>query len=88
MPPVPRSTAPGQMLWPFRSGEAVTPSDTVNLSEESRGLYVGGVGDVTVVWKDDTTSLLSAVPAGSLLPVRVKRVNATATSATLIVALR
>lgn len=73
----------------------VTPSDTTNLKdlfsgEFPRGLYVGGTGNLTVVMAGDrgadTTVLFSAVPAGALLPIRVKRVMA-ATTATLIVAI-
>lgn len=72
---------------PARAGEAVTPSDTVDLTNVSRALWVGTGGDLTVVMQDGTTVALLAVPNGSLIPVCVSRVKLTGTSATDIVAL-
>lgn len=68
-------------------GSAVTPSDATDFSRLTRALWVGGAGNVVVVWYDGTTSTLTGVPAGTLLPVRCKRVNSTSTTATSIVAL-
>lgn len=69
---------------------AVTPHDT-NTINCTRGLYVGGAGDVKVSMADDAkgdaTVTFTAVPAGSLLPIQVKRVFSTGTTATAIVAL-
>lgn len=65
---------------------AVTKSDSTVL-ETTRGLYVGGGGDVAVVMADDETVTFSAVPTGSVLPVQVKKVMSTNTTATLILAL-
>jgi len=64
---------------------SVTPSDTTNVS--AKALYVGGGGDVAVVTEDGTTVTFSGVPAGSILPIRVQKVNSTNTTATSIVAL-
>ena len=66
---------------------AVTPSDSALLANISRAIWVGGAGDVAVLMSDDTTVTFAGVQAGSLLPIRVKRVNATDTTATSIVAL-
>jgi len=71
----------------WNKATVVTTSDTVNLTFPAQALYVGGTGTVTAVLLDDTTVLFSAIPVGAILPVRCKRVNATGTSATLIVAL-
>lgn len=67
----------------------VTPSDTVDIpgQEMCRALYVGGAGDVAAVRQDGTAVVFSAVPAGSILPIRCRRVNATGTTATNIDAL-
>lgn len=72
---------------PAKSGGAVTPSDSVDLATLSRALWVGGAGDVKVTLQGGTTVTLSAVPAGSMLPLQCSRVWATGTSATLIIAL-
>lgn len=66
---------------------AVTPSDSANI-EICRGLYVSVGGDVKVLGaEDDTPVTLAAVASGAILPFQVKRVYATGTTATSIVAL-
>lgn len=69
---------------------AITPSDSVDATHQSLGnplaLYVGGAGVVACVLEDATVVNMTAV-AGGILPVRVKRVNSTNTTATLIVGL-
>ncbi len=70
-----------------RGGAVVTKSDTVNLTKVTKGLYVGGAGDVTAVMQDSTVLLFSAVPAGTILPIRASRVNSTGTTATLMTAI-
>lgn len=67
--------------------EAVTPSDSVNLGNITRALYVGTTGNIVVVMKSGRTATLNSVPAGALLPLRVSRVNSTNTTASNIVAL-
>lgn len=66
---------------------AVTPNDSTNLPAVARGLYVGGDGNVVIVGLDDAAVTFVGVVAGTLLPVAAKRVNATSTTATNIVAL-
>lgn len=72
---------------PARDWVAVTTSDTVKLPGGCRGLYVGGGGDLSLLGADGTSVTFSAVTAGTVLPCGPVRVNATATTATLIVAL-
>lgn len=68
----------------------VTTSDTANISGPfgnlTDALYVGGAGIVVAVFQDDTAVNFTAV-AGEILPIRIKRVNAATTTATLMVAL-
>lgn len=65
---------------------AVTPSDATNFSSGAcRALYVGVSGDVTLIC-GGVAVLFKAAPVG-ILPVSCSRVNATATTATNIVAL-
>ncbi len=71
-----------------RSFVAVSPSNTVAFStEECRALFVGNGGDVTVPNLAGDAITFENVPDGSVLPVRCRRVNATGTTATGIVAL-
>lgn len=71
-----------------RRAAAVTPSDAVDLSmTAARGLYIGVAGDVTVDVMDSGTNILfKGMPVG-FLAVSVRRVYATGTTATNIVAL-
>lgn len=69
---------------------AVTPSDATAISAalgETKGLYVGGAGNVACIDCTNTAVTFSAVSAGTVLPVRTRRVNATNTTATNIIAL-
>jgi len=65
---------------------AVTASDTADITP-TRGVYIGGAGDLKVDTAGGTTITLSATAAGSILPISVKRIYATGTTATNIVAL-
>jgi hypothetical protein len=77
---------------PYAKALDVTPSDTVNIryfltdQRYSDALYIGGAGVVVAVWEDLSTTAFTCV-AGQILPIKVKRVNATSTTATLIRAL-
>jgi len=61
---------------------AITKSDTE--TNAFSGIYVGGTGAVTVVTEDGTNVTFSAVPVGTILPIRTQKVMA-ATTATLLV---
>lgn len=68
---------------------AVAPADTDLAGGFTRGLYVGGTGDVAVLMAGDQAGSVvtfTAVPAGTILPIRVSQVRL-ATTATLIIAL-
>lgn len=67
--------------------EAVTPHDTTTLARISRGIYVGVAGNVTVLTEQGQTVTFVGVPAGTILPIRVQRVNSTNTTATTMLAL-
>lgn len=66
-------------------GAAVTPSDSADLSDVTRGIYVGGAGDLTVAMSG-TNVTISGVTSGTFLPIRATRVLATGTTATKITA--
>lgn len=81
------SSFPTTPISPARSATTVVPSDTTELPHVSRALYVGQSGDISVVMAGGETATFEAVAAGSLLPIRVARVNATSTTASAIVSL-
>ena len=72
---------------PASGAEAVTPHDSTDLGTVSRAIYVGGAGNVAAVMLDGNVVTFSAVPAGTILPIRVKRINSTNTTATLMVSI-
>lgn len=71
--------------FPATDFYAVTPADA-DLAVVTRALYIGGLGDVVVQGLNGINTTFTAVPAGTILPVRARQVRA-ATSATAIVAL-
>lgn len=72
---------------PFFRAVAITPHDT-NTIENTRGIYVGGAGNVTLKFADSAAAVtLVAVPVGTFLPVQAVMVLATGTTATNLVAL-
>lgn len=75
-----------QLHSPGVSASAVTPDDNVDLPFSSRALYVGTAGDVSVVMLDGTSAVFKNVGNGAMLPIRVRRVKSTNTTATNIVA--
>ena len=66
---------------------AVTPSDTVNLAETARALYVGNAGNISVFQTNGASVTYMNFPAGKYLLSRVVRVNATGTTASNILAI-
>lgn len=73
---------------PAEFAVAVTPSDSADLTDDARCLWIGGAGAVKVTTVGGSTETFSGCTAGSILPVQVRRVFSTGTTATLILALR
>lgn len=65
------------------SAVAVTPSDTAFV--DFCGVYVGGAGNVALQGEDGVTAVFTAPPVGSRIDMRITRVMATSTTATLLV---
>jgi len=71
---------------PARNAFAITPNDTNLLANLTRGIYVGGDGNIVLFMADDESSVtFVGVLAGTLLPLRVARVLSTGTTATNLV---
>lgn len=65
----------------------VTPNDSTVFDSPTRGLYVGGTGDIAVTMEGGGVVTFVSVLAGSILPLRCTKVMSTNTTATAIVAL-
>lgn len=73
---------------PAINAAAVTPSDTAIIDPPTKALYIGAAGNIAAVLADDSDPVtFVGLSAGQTLPVRVKKVMATGTTAASIVAL-
>lgn len=79
------STYSASLEGPADNIAAVTPSDSVDLTTIPRALWVGGEGNLKVTAKGGGTETFLSVPVG-WFPVRARRVFATGTTATNIIA--
>lgn len=72
--------------FPMFPGDAaaVTPSDTVDLPTPSV-IYTGTTGAVKVTTAQGTDVTFTGIPAGFVIPVQVRRVWSTGTTATNLV---
>jgi hypothetical protein len=72
---------------PAANAAAITPNNGADLAANTRGLYVGVSGDVKVDMVTGGTGItFVSLAAGIVHPLQVKRVYATGTTATSIVA--
>lgn len=77
------SKTAGSVILPIASSVAVTPNDSVDLSEGvCRSIYVGSSGALAVQYENGQTDTLVNFAAGIWHPMRVIRVLATGTTAT------
>ena len=61
---------------------AITPHNSNPLTDIPKAIYVGSAGDVTMrALRDSADHVWTAVPAGSILPIRASHVRATGTTA-------
>jgi hypothetical protein len=80
--PVAVAPVPG----PCTNAVAVTTSDTAYLPAVTRKVYVGTGGALAVLMRGGGVVTISNVPSGTTLDIQVKRVMATNTTATSIIA--
>jgi len=78
---------------PFKDWVAITPSDSVNIQFGSvdrapDAVYVGGAGNIAMVdQRGGAAVTLTAVIVGQIYRIAPRRINATGTTATALVAL-
>ena len=75
------------VLENFERYFAITPSDSANFETPCDAIYVGGAGNLVAVMGDGSTVTFTGALAGTILPIKCKRVNATSTTATALVGL-
>lgn len=72
---------------PATHGFAIVPSDSTDLPEVTRAIYVGAPGAVTLVLLSGAELTLAGVAAGTVLSLRTRRLKATGTTAGALVGL-
>ena len=75
------------MDGPAEHAETITPSDAALLNRATRGLYIGGAGNLRVEMVGGEIVMFTGVLAGAYYPLRVLRVMATGTTATNLIGL-
>lgn len=69
---------------PAQKAFAITPDDNNDLALSTRAIYTGKGGTLVCILVEDSAEVtFNSVPAGIVLPVRVKRVKATGTTASM-----
>lgn len=80
------SMQPG-LTSPLVDGFSVSPDDASDLPSVTRALYVGQTGDVAVTFLGGGSAVLRDMQAGTVYPLRVRRVSAAGTTAQNLIGL-
>lgn len=75
------------LTGPAFGGFAITPSDSAELEEVTRAIYIGSGGNLAVTLHSGQAVTFKNIADGVLLPVRAAYVAATGTTATDLVGL-
>lgn len=72
---------------PANGGLAITPSDVTVYNPSLRGLYVGGAGNVRLIFENGEDLTFAGIATGVFHPLEgISKVMATSTTATLMIA--
>ena len=77
---------PSLINAPALNGFAVTPSDSADLANVARGVYVGATGNLRVTTINGDVVTFTALAAGVIHPISARRIHSTGTTATSIIA--
>ena len=75
---------PLAFTMPYNDGFAITKSDTDELPQVTRGIYVGVTGNISLVTERGNTIVLKGALAGTILNVRAVKVLAATTATDLV----
>lgn len=75
---------PLQFTMPYNDGFAITKSDVNELAQVTRGIYVGGAGNISLVTEKGNTIVLNGVLAGTILNIRAVKVLDATTATNLV----
>ena len=75
---------PLAFTMPYNDGFAITKSDDDELAQVTRGIYVGGAGNISLVTERGNTIVLKGALAGTILNVRAVKVLAATTATDLV----
>lgn len=84
------SSTDKNIVAPYNHAVTITPNDSADIAEVTRGLHVhAGTAStpVKVTLAGDTTAVTMNLQTGFIYPLRVSRVWATGTSATTVIGL-
>jgi hypothetical protein len=81
---------PAEILEAARNAFTITPSDVTVFEQPTRGIYIGGAGDLVVDFMgyDDEAGAVDVtfvgLPTGTLIPLRAVKVKAATTATNLL----
>lgn len=75
-----------QLIHPVEHGMSITPDDDNDLSTTARAVYLGASGNLKVTLSSGDTVTFVGLAAGVIHPIVAKRIWATGTTATGILA--
>lgn len=81
---------PNNIDSPAKNAIVVVPSDVADQGTSYKALYIGGSGDVKCETVGSTAGsfvTFTGLVAGSILPVRIRKIYATGTTATNMIGL-
>lgn len=69
----------------FAKAYPITPNDSTDIGQACEGLFVAVAGNIVLTPAQGGSNITcTACPAGTFIPIKVKRVLATGTSATVV----
>ena len=78
---------PATFEGPATKAFAITSNESANLAFTTRAVYVGSAGNLVGEMADDasgTTTTFTAVPAGTTLPIRIRKVRTVGTANSVV----